>query len=78
MGADSNLYEDEIKESRITNLIYSVYTAGCPFRSFMSVFQYNMLDVTPSQKFHVNMGPILTGYGPMDVSCYSFFFLSKT
>ena len=38
----------------------------------MSVFQYNMLDVTPSQKFHVNMGPVLTGYGPMDVSCYSF------
>jgi hypothetical protein len=31
-----------------------------------------MLDVTPSQKFHVNMGPVLTGYGPMDVSCYSF------
>jgi len=44
----------------------------------MSVFQYNMLDVTPSQKFHVNMGPVLKGYGPMDVSCYSFFFLSKT
>ena len=38
----------------------------------MSVFQYNMLDVNPSQEFCVNMGPVLTGYGPMDVSCHSF------
>jgi len=38
----------------------------------MSVFQYDMLDVTRSQKFHVNMGPVLTGYEPMDVSCHSF------
>ena len=38
----------------------------------MSVFQYNMLDVCPSQKFLVNMGPVLTGYGPMDVSYHSF------
>jgi hypothetical protein len=35
----------------------------------MSVLQYDMLDVIPSQKFYVNMGPVLTGYGPMDVSC---------
>jgi hypothetical protein len=36
----------------------------------MSVLQYDILDITPSQKFHVNMGPVLTGYGPMDVSCH--------
>jgi len=38
----------------------------------MSVCQYNMLDVTPSQKFCVNMDAVLTGYGPMDISCHSF------
>jgi len=38
----------------------------------MSVFQYDMLDVIPSPKFHVNMDPVRTGYGPMDVSCHSF------
>jgi hypothetical protein len=38
----------------------------------MLVFQYNMIDVSPSQKFHVNMGPVLTGYGPVDFSCHSF------
>jgi len=38
----------------------------------MSVVQYDMLAVTPSQKFHVNMGPVLTGCGPMEVSCHNF------
>ena len=71
-GVDSNLYEDELKESRVTNVIYTVYSAGCPCRSFVLVFQFNMLDVTPSQKFCVNMGPVLTGYGPMEISCHSF------
>jgi hypothetical protein len=36
-----------------------------------SVFQYNMLDVTPSQKFCVNMDPVLTGYVPVDVFCHN-------
>jgi hypothetical protein len=31
-----------------------------------------MLVVTPSQKFRVNMGAVLTGYGLMDVPCHSF------
>jgi hypothetical protein len=53
-------------------VIYSVHTAGCPSSSFMSVLQYEMLDITASQKFHVNMGPVLTAYGPMDVSCHNF------
>jgi hypothetical protein len=66
------VYEDELKEIRVTNAIYNIYTAGCPFRSFMSVFQYNMFDVTPSQKSRVKIGPVLTGYGPMDISCCSF------
>jgi len=25
-----------------------------------------------SQKFCVNMGAVLTGYGPMDISCHNF------
>jgi hypothetical protein len=37
----------------------------------MSVFHYNMHDVT-CQKFCVTMGPVLTGCGPMDVSCHNF------
>jgi len=73
------LSEEELKESRVTN---TVYTAGCPSSSFMSVVQYDMLAVTPRQKFHVNMGPVLTGCGPMEVSCHnfcvSFLLFSKT
>ena len=66
------MYEDKLKETRVTNIVYTVYTAGCPSSSFMSVVQYDMLAVTPSQKFHVNMGPVLTGCGPMEVSCHNF------
>jgi hypothetical protein len=65
------LYEDELKEIRVTSIIYTVYTVGCQSSSFMSVLQCDMLDVTLSQKYHVNMGPVLTGYGPM-VSYHNF------
>jgi hypothetical protein len=38
----------------------------------MSELQYDMLDVTPSLKYHVYMGPVLTGCGTVDVSCHNF------
>lgn len=72
-GVGSNLYEDELKESSHRHNIYGLYCRMSIQELYvMSVLQYDMLDVNPSQKFYVNMGPVLTGYGPMDVSCHTF------
>jgi hypothetical protein len=38
----------------------------------MTVIQDFVPVVIPNEKRHMNMGPILNGYGAMDISCRNF------
>jgi hypothetical protein len=44
----------------------------CLFLDFVSIIQDIIPEVIPSQKCHMNMGPIPKGYIATDISCCSF------